>query len=252
MAIHFAPLLIQSSQGLDRFVGGHILRILMMGSIEETAIRTEAAVGAMGQISFHFALFLIQHLCNLFRIDRLDFLVHLRFPLLRDSQLPGSGAPGKTVFTPNQKTVKKEEEHMPQFRKRKGDEHGLSRKDMEGHHRGVIKPLVVSQIPGQKWGDGNEQNEIVIGCRDDSDPGQKETTPEEKGGADQNDKGQPIGDRFRKAPKAQAHGLIQKDIVPEEEKRRHDQTDVEDGRHDRHESIGFPEGSPERGEAISH
>jgi len=165
-------------------------------------------MSAMGQISFHFPLFLIQHLSNLFRIDRLHFLVHLRFPLLRDSGLPGSGPPGKTVFTTDQKTVKKEEEHMPQFRKRKGDEHGLSRKDMEGHHRGVIKPLVASQIPGQKWGDGNEQNEIVIGCRDDSDPGQKETTPEEKGGADQNDKGQSIGDRFGKAPKAQAHGLI--------------------------------------------
>ncbi len=95
----------------------------------------------------------------------------MRFLLPRGSGLPGSSSPDKTVFATDQETVEKKEEHMPQFRERKGDEHSFSRKDMEGHYRGIIEPLVVSQIPGQEWGDGNEQNEIIVGRCDDSDPG---------------------------------------------------------------------------------
>jgi len=59
ITVHLSPLLIQSSQRLDGLIGGHVLRILIVGPIEETAISTEAAMSAMGQIAFHFALFLI-------------------------------------------------------------------------------------------------------------------------------------------------------------------------------------------------
>ena len=98
MTVHLAPLLIQSSQGLDGLIGGHVLRIFVVGHIEETAFCAEAAVGAMGQISFHLAFFLIEHLFNLFRIDRLHFLFHLRLSLLRGFGITMFEFPGQNCI----------------------------------------------------------------------------------------------------------------------------------------------------------
>ena len=77
--VHLAPFLIQSSQGLDGLVGRHIFRILIMGPVKETALCAEAAMSTVGEIALHLALFLREHLCNLLRIDRFHFLIHLRF-----------------------------------------------------------------------------------------------------------------------------------------------------------------------------
>ncbi len=70
LSVHLAPFLIQSSQGVNRLIGGHVLRVLMMRPIQKTAFSAETAVGAMGQVPLHFAFSSIQHLSDLFRINR--------------------------------------------------------------------------------------------------------------------------------------------------------------------------------------
>ena len=98
MTVHLAPLLIQSPQGLDGLVGGHIFRIFIVGHIEETAFCAEAAMGTMGQISFHLAFLLIEHFFNLFRINRLCFLVHFRFPFFRGLGITRFEFPGQNCI----------------------------------------------------------------------------------------------------------------------------------------------------------
>jgi len=85
-------------------------------------------MGAMGQIPFHFALFSIQHLSYLFRINRFHFLIrHTILHVTNSFSLPGSGPLRETVFTPDEETIEEEEEHVPELGKRDGNKHGFSR-----------------------------------------------------------------------------------------------------------------------------
>ena len=146
----------------------------MVFRIEETAFCTKTTMGAMGQISFHFAFFSIQHLSDLFRIDGFHFLIsHTILHVVISLSLPGSGPLCETVLIPDEETIEEEKEHMPEFRKWDGHEHDFSRQNVERHHRIIIKPLVVGEIPCQERSRSDEQNHIVIGGCDDTDPGQK-------------------------------------------------------------------------------
>jgi len=147
-SVHLAPFLIQSSQGIDRLIRGHVLRVLMMRHVQKTAFSTEAAVGAMGQVPFHFAFSSIQHLSDLFRIDRFHFLLrHKILHVTSSFSLPSPGAFRKTVFIPDEEAIKEEEEHVPEFRKRDGNEHDFPGQNVERHHRIIIEPLMIGEIP---------------------------------------------------------------------------------------------------------
>ena len=131
-------------------------------------------MGAMGQISLHFAFFSIQHLFDLFRVNRFHFLIgHTILHVARSFPLPGSGSLCETVFIPDEETVEEEKEHVPELRKWDGDEHEFSCQNVKRHHRIIIKPLVVSEVSGQERGHSDKQNHIVIEGCDRSDPGQK-------------------------------------------------------------------------------
>ena len=100
----------------------------MMRHVQKTAFGTKTAMGAMGQISFHFSLFSMEHLFYLLRINRFHFLMgHPILHVAKSFPLPGSLAPCKTVFIPDEEAIEEEEEHVPEFRKRDGDEHDFSR-----------------------------------------------------------------------------------------------------------------------------
>lgn len=100
---------------------------------------------------------------------------------------------------------------------------------MKQHHRLIMEPLMVSEEPRQKGSDSDEPNDIVVDRCNRPDPGEKEPPYEEIGSAEQNDQGQPVGQRFREAEQAPSAGLVQKDIVPEQEEGSHDQENMEDG-----------------------
>src|SRR4030042_5765095 len=113
---------------MERLRRGHVLRIFVVCHIEETAFRTKTAMGAMGQIPFHFAFFSAQHLLDLFRIDGFCFLI--RHTILRVAislSLPGSRPLCETVLTSAEETIEEEKEHVPKFRKWDGNEHDFSR-----------------------------------------------------------------------------------------------------------------------------
>jgi hypothetical protein len=158
-------------------------------------------MGAMRQITFHFAFFLIQHPFDLFRIYWFHFLIrHMILHVTGSFSLPGSGPLCETVFIPDEKTIKEEKEHVPEFRKRDGNEHDFSRQNVDRHHRIIVKPLVVSEISRQERGESNEQNRIIIQRGDDPDPGQKQAAAKEKSHTDQNSQGQDVRNGFGQTP----------------------------------------------------
>ena len=131
--------------------------------------------------TFHFSFFSIEHLFYLFRINRFHFLMgHTILHVAKSFPLPGSLSPCETVFIPDEETIEEEKEHVPEFRKGDGNEHDFSRQNVDRHHRIIMKPLVVSEIPGQERGQSNEQNRIIIQGCDRSNPGQKQAAAQEK------------------------------------------------------------------------
>ena len=71
-------------------------------------------MSAIGQKSFHFALFPIEHLSDLFCINWFQFLMgHTVLHAARSFPLPGSGSPCETVFASDEETIEEEKEHMP-------------------------------------------------------------------------------------------------------------------------------------------
>jgi hypothetical protein len=114
-------------------------------------------MSAIGQKSFHFALFPVEHLSDLFCINWFQFLMgHTVLHAARFFPLPGSGSPCETVFAPDQETMEEEKEHVPEFCKRNGNKHDFSRQNMERHHRIIMKPLMVRKVPCQERGHCNE------------------------------------------------------------------------------------------------
>ena len=77
-------------------------------------------MGAIGQKSFHFALFPAEHLPgSVLSINWLQFLMgHRVLHAARFFPLPGSGSPCETVFASDQETIEEEKEHMAEFCKR--------------------------------------------------------------------------------------------------------------------------------------
>jgi hypothetical protein len=69
MSVHRPLFLIQLAQRLNRFVGGHVLRIPVVRREEEAAFRTETAMDTVRQKAFHLLFLLIQHSSDFFLID---------------------------------------------------------------------------------------------------------------------------------------------------------------------------------------
>ena len=175
-------------------------------------------MGAIGQKSFHFAFIPIEHLSDLFCIHWFHFLMrHFNLHAHKFFQLPGSTPPDETVFVSDEETIEEEKEHVPEFCKWDSDEHHFSCQNVECHHRIIVKPLVIGEIPCQERSDSDEKDEIVVGRRDGPDPGEKETAAKEIGPTYQHDQGQHIRKRFRKTEKVQSPGLIEEDIMSQEE-----------------------------------
>jgi hypothetical protein len=131
-------------------------------------------MGAIGQISLHFAFISIEHLSDLFCINWFHLLMgHTILHVARFFPLPSPGSLCETIFTSDEETIEEEKEHVPEFRKGNGNQHDFSRQNVERHHRIIIKPLVIGEIPCQEGGRSDKQNHIVIGGCDRSDPGQK-------------------------------------------------------------------------------
>ena len=55
---------------MNSLVRRHVLRVLVMGHVEEATFRTEAAVDAVGEKSFHLSLLTLQHLFDLVPVHR--------------------------------------------------------------------------------------------------------------------------------------------------------------------------------------
>jgi hypothetical protein len=88
-------------------------------------------MGAIGQISFHFAFFSVEHLSDLSCVNRSYSLIgHRVLHIARSFLLPGSGSPCETVFIPDEETVEKEKEHVTELRKWDGNEHHFSCQDV--------------------------------------------------------------------------------------------------------------------------
>ncbi len=84
-------------------------------------------MGAVGQVSLHFPFFPVEHLLDLFRVNRFCCRIgHLVFHVTGSFPLPGSGPLCETVFIPDEETVEEEKEHVPELREWEGDEHRFS------------------------------------------------------------------------------------------------------------------------------
>ena len=68
-------LLIQLSQGVDGLVRRHVLRVFVVGHVQEAAFCTETAMGTVRQEAFHFALLSIQCGSNFPCVNGACFLV---------------------------------------------------------------------------------------------------------------------------------------------------------------------------------
>jgi hypothetical protein len=55
---------------MNGLIRRHVLRVLVMGHVEEATFSTEAAVDAMGEKAFHLSLSPFQHLFDLVPVHR--------------------------------------------------------------------------------------------------------------------------------------------------------------------------------------
>jgi hypothetical protein len=150
------------------------------------------------------------------------------------------------MLASDQEPVQEEEKHMAQFREGKGDEHDLSSQDVKNDHGPIVEPLMVCEIPCQKRCCRDQENQIVIRTGDRTDPGDKEAADQEESGTEKNDERQLVRGALRETPKANPPGLIKEEIMSQNEKWRHNQTEVENRRHDHDEGMGVPNGLFER------
>lgn len=106
----------------------------------------------------------------------------------------------------------------------------------------IIEPLVIGEVASQKGSNGNQEAEIIVDRRDGSNLVYKYSPKKEDGTADEGNPRQPIRKGFTKTPKAYSPGFVQKNVVPQKEKRDDKEGDMENGCNDRHGGMGAPNG----------
>jgi len=72
--------------------------------------------------------------------------------------------------------------------KGEGNQHDLPGQNMQEDHRPIVKPLMGGKEAGDERGQGDEQNEIVIGGCNTPDLAKKQTSTQKEEAAEQNQK----------------------------------------------------------------